>query len=55
MAAYFECSNCKAVTQILTSPPRCSKCGRGNGMIVSRNGHEEAPKEPAPAVKAIEQ
>jgi hypothetical protein len=32
---YFECLGCRAVTVVSVTPPKCSKCGSGWGMVRS--------------------
>ena len=52
MAAYFECSNCRSVSLIRATPPRCPICGMSKGMIL---GRDEKQEEILPAgVPAIE-
>ena len=46
MAAYFECSNCGNIAPIQSTPPKCPACGRGNGMILSRDDSEEVQPSP---------
>jgi hypothetical protein len=46
MADYFECVQCKAVTPVVLSPPKCGKCGSGTGVVVSRD-RGQVEKNPA--------
>jgi hypothetical protein len=53
VAAYFECSNCRSVSLIRTTPPRCPVCGMKNGMILGRDEEEEILLPPVvPAVES---
>ena len=52
MAAYFECSNCRSVSLIKATPPRCPICGMSKGMILGRDEKQE--KFLRPAVPAVE-
>ena len=53
MAAYFECSNCRSVSLIKATPPRCPICGMKNGMILGREESEEFPvAQPVPAIES---
>ena len=29
----FQCLNCECVTRVASKPPRCGKCGSGNGVL----------------------
>ena len=51
VAAYFECSNCRSVSLIKATPPRCPICGMTKGMIL---GREEKQGILQPAVPATE-
>jgi hypothetical protein len=51
VAAYFECSNCRSVSLIKATPPRCPICGMSKGMIL---GREEKQGILQPAVPAVE-
>ena len=51
MAAYFECSNCRSVSLIKATPPRCPICGMSKGMIL---GREEKRGILQPVVPAVE-
>ena len=52
VAAYFECGNCRSVSLIKATPPRCPICGMSKGMILGREArHEEILP---PAIPAIE-
>jgi hypothetical protein len=45
MSLVFECAGCGHVSVITANPPRCPKCGHGNGVV------EEIPVTPAPTVQ----
>ena len=47
MATYFDCSNCRSVSLIKATPPRCPICGMSRGMIL---GREEKQEEILPSV-----
>jgi Zn finger protein HypA/HybF involved in hydrogenase expression len=52
VAAYFECSSCRSVSLIRTTPPRCPVCGMKNGMILGREENQELLiPPPVPAVE----
>ena len=51
MAAYFECSNCRSVSLIRATPPRCPICGMKNGMILGREEPAERVPQPVPAIE----
>jgi hypothetical protein len=53
VAAYFECSNCRSVSLIRATPPRCPICGMTKGMILGREEKHEEILQPAfPAVES---
>jgi hypothetical protein len=37
MSSYFECLHCGAVTAVEATPPKCSRCGHGTGVIHLEN------------------
>ena len=52
VAAYFECSNCRSVSLIKATPPRCPICGMTKGMILGREEKQEILRPAVPAVES---
>jgi hypothetical protein len=53
VAAYFECSNCRSVSLIKATPPRCPICGMSKGMILGREEKREEILQPiVPALES---
>jgi hypothetical protein len=47
---YFECLHCGIVTPVEITPPKCSSCGHGTGVV-----HQNKPSMPDRAAEKQQQ
>ena len=49
MSKFFECVRCGVITPVELSPPRCSSCGHGTGIL-----HTNDPRSSAQGAGKVE-